>query len=165
MENERSEAMTLRFATADDIPLILDFIRRLAAYEKLEDRVEATEETLREHLFGRDVARAMIAEAAGMPVGYAVYFYNYSTFTGRTGIYLEDLFVLPEMRKKGFGRKIITAIAKRAAEEGCGRMEWSCLAWNEPSRKFYRGLGADEISGWGIFRLDRGALVKMAAEN
>ena len=156
---------TIRFAVAQDVPLILQFIRGLAEYEKLTHEVTATEELLRETLFGpRQVAEVILGEYRGDPVGFALFFHNYSTFLGRPGIYLEDLFVKPEMRGRGFGRVLLTYLAKLAHERKCGRVEWSVLDWNKPSIGFYKKLGAAAMDEWTMYRLTGAALTNLAAE-
>jgi GNAT superfamily N-acetyltransferase len=156
---------TIRFAAAADVPLILRFIRGLAEYEKLPHEVTATEDLLRETLFGsRQVAEVLIGEFHGQAVGFALFFHNYSTFLGRPGIYLEDLFVTPAMRGRGFGRALLVYLARLATERKCGRVEWSVLDWNEPSIRFYKKLGAVAMDDWTIFRLTGQALAQLAAE-
>jgi GNAT superfamily N-acetyltransferase len=156
---------TIRFAIAQDVPLILQFIKGLAAYEKLTHEVTATEELLRETLFGsRQVAEVIIGEYRNRPIGFALFFHNYSTFLGRPGIYLEDLFIRPEMRGRGFGRVLLTYLAKLAQERKCGRVEWSVLDWNDPSIQFYRKLGATAMDEWTMYRLTGAALTHLAAE-
>jgi GNAT superfamily N-acetyltransferase len=156
---------TIRFAKPDDVPLILRFIKGLAAYEKLTHEVTATEEMLRETLFqGRQVAEILIGEYHGDAVGFALFFHNYSTFLGRPGIYLEDLFVKPEMRGRGFGKVLLAYLAKLATERNCGRVEWAVLDWNEPSIHFYGRLGAVAMDEWTVHRLTGEALTSLAAE-
>lgn len=156
---------TIRFATERDVPLILKFIRGLAEYEKLTHEVTATEELLRRTLFGdRQVAEVIVGDYEGEPVGFALFFHNFSTFLGRPGIYLEDLFVKPEARGRGFGRVLLTYLAKLARERNCGRVEWSVLDWNEPAIGFYKSLGATPMEEWTIYRLTGGALEKQAQE-
>lgn len=155
------EAAPIRIlpATEQDVPLLLRLIQCLAEYEKLSDEVTATEEGLRETLFGENPAAEVILAYAGVePVGFAVYFGNYSTFLGRPGLYLEDLFVLPEWRNRGIGRRILSNLARIAVERGCGRMEWSVLDWNEPALRFYRSLGAQAMDQWTVYRLAGDAL-------
>jgi GNAT superfamily N-acetyltransferase len=152
----------LRFAEEKDIPVILRFIKELAIYENLLDQVTANEEILCESLFKRKVAEVIIAEYEGEAVGYALFFYNFSTFLGRPGIYLEDLYVTPEMRGKGFGKIILSYLAKLVVERDCGRLEWACLDWNEPSIKFYKGLGAISMEDWSTYRLTGEALENLA---
>lgn len=152
-------------ATERDGPLILHFIRALAEYERLADQVSATEATIREELFGeRPVAEAVIAYDGDEPVGFALFFHNFSTFVGRRGLYLEDLFVKPEARGKGVGRRLLNHLASLAKERGCGRMEWAVLDWNEPAIKFYRSLGAAPMDEWTVFRLSGDALERLARE-
>lgn len=155
----------IRFATAADVPLILRFIRGLAEYEKLSHEVKADEDTLRETLFGsRQVAEVLIGEYRGDAVGFALFFHNYSTFLGRPGIYLEDLFVQPEMRGRGFGKALLTYLARLATARNCGRVEWSVLDWNEPSIQFYKKLGAVAMDDWTMYRLTGQALTRLAEE-
>jgi GNAT superfamily N-acetyltransferase len=150
---------TIRFAVAEDVPLILRFIQGLAEYERLTHEVTATEEMLRETLFGaRRMAEVLVGDYQGQPVGFALFFHNFSTFLGRPGIYLEDLFVIPAMRGRGFGRALLTYLAKLATERNCGRLEWAVLDWNEPSIKFYKKLGAVPMEDWTVFRLTGAAL-------
>ena len=151
----------LRAAEPTDIPVILSFIRALAEYEHMADRVVATEELLEDWLFVRRTARVILAELEGKPVGFALFFHNFSTFLGRGGIYLEDLFVLPEARGKGFGKALLRALAAIAVEEGCGRLEWSCLDWNRPSIDFYLSLGARPMEEWTVYRIDGETLREM----
>lgn len=151
-------------ATIDDLPAILSLIRALADYEKLSDMVVATEADLHDALFGaRPAAECLIARADGQPVGFALFFHNFSTFLGRRGIYLEDLFVVPEARGNGHGKALLKRLAELAVERGCGRLEWSVLDWNEPSIRFYEGLGARRMSEWLIYRLSGDALRAFAA--
>ena len=155
----------VRDATIDDLPLVLDFIRGLAEYEKLLDEVEATEESLREHMFGpRHYCEALIAEDAGGPAGFALFFHNYSTFQAKPGIHLEDLFVWPDRRGLGIGKTLLARLAKIAVDRGCGRVEWAVLNWNEPSIGFYKGLGARMMDEWATCRLDGDALMKLAGQ-
>ncbi len=150
-------------ATTEDVPLILQFVRELAEYEKLLDRVTTTEDRVRETLFGANpCAHALLAYDNAQPVGFAVYFFNYSTFVGRPGLYLEDLFVRPEARGKGFGRELLAHLARIAVDHGCRRMEWAVLNWNEPAIGFYKGLGADPMNEWTVFRLSGKVLEDMA---
>lgn len=157
-------AFTIRFAQEADVPLILRFIRALAEYEKLLDEVIATEALLREWLFEKQGAEVLIAQQGDVPVGFALFFHNFSTFTGRSGLYLEDLFVLPEHRGKGYGRALLQKMAQIARARGYGRMEWSCLDWNRPSVDFYLSLGAQPMDGWTVYRLTGASLQKMAGE-
>jgi GNAT superfamily N-acetyltransferase len=151
-------------ATQHDVPLILDLIKELADYERLSNEVVATEAGLTAALFGRDArAHALIAHSGADPVGFAVYFYNFSTFLGRAGLYLEDVFVRPAWRRQGVGRQLLHALAGRAVAEGCGRLEWSVLDWNEPAIRFYRSIGARPMDEWTVYRLTGDALVRFAS--
>lgn len=157
--------MNLRPARAEDVPLILSFIRGLADYEKLSHEVEATEERLRSTLFpaeGRPAAECVLAFLGQEAVGFALYFTTYSTFLARPGLYLEDIFVLPAHRQKGVGKAMILHLAKLANERGYGRMEWSVLDWNEPAIRFYESLGAKRMTEWTICRLSGEALRRLA---
>ena len=155
----------IRSATEEDLPLILYFIKALAEYERLADRVTADEEKLRRTLFGNPrFAEVIIAEDDEKPVGFALFFHNYSTFLAAPGIYLEDLFVNPEARGRGYGKALLARLARIAKERQCGRVEWAVLDWNEPSIKFYRGLGAVSLDDWKIFRLTGSALDALAKE-
>jgi len=158
--------ITIRPAVAADIPLILSYIRELAAYEKLSHEVIADETTLRETLFGaHPTAEILLADADGDPAGFALFFHNYSTFLGRPGLYLEDLFVRPDYRGLGVGRKVLAWLAALAVERGCGRFEWSVLDWNESAQGFYRKLGAHPMKDWTIWRMDGRALDNFAEES
>jgi GNAT superfamily N-acetyltransferase len=153
----------IRPARIEDVPIILQLIRDLATYERAPDEVSATEEQLVDVLFGkRPVAEVLLAFEAESPVGFAVYFYNFSTWLGRPGLYLEDLFVKPEKRGKGYGRALLVELAKVARDRGCGRMEWAVLDWNEPAIKFYRALGAQSMHEWTVFRLARDEIASLA---
>lgn len=155
----------MRAATAADTPQILAFIRGLAEYEKLSHACVATEEELRATLFGpRPFAEVILAEWEGAPAGFALYFHNYSTFRARPGIYLEDLYVLPEKRGHGIGKALLTELARVAVERGCARLEWSVLDWNEPALVFYRSLGARAMEEWVPHRVTGEALIALAAE-
>ena len=155
----------IRSAHVDDVSIILELIRDLATYERAPDDVVATEEQLIDVLFGeRPVAEVLLAFEGKFPVGFAVYFYNFSTWLGRPGLYLEDLFVKPEKRGKGYGRALLVELAKIARDRGCGRMEWAVLDWNEPAIKFYRALGATPMHEWTVFRLTRDEIAKLADE-
>jgi GNAT superfamily N-acetyltransferase len=152
-------------ATVDDVPLVLAFIKKLAAYEKLAHEVVATEAGLRDALFGaRPYAEAVIARYENEPVGFALFFHNFSTFVGKPGIYLEDLFVDEAHRGKGFGKALLIHLAKLAVERGCGRLEWAVLDWNEPSINFYKGLGAAPMDEWTVFRVTGDALENLASQ-
>jgi GNAT superfamily N-acetyltransferase len=153
----------LRFAEINDVPLILGFIKELAEYEKMSDDVVATEDVLRESLFKRKIAEVIIGEYKDKPVAFALFFYNFSTFLGRPGIYLEDLYVKPEMREKGIGKVILSYLAKLTIDRKCGRLEWCCLDWNEPSIKFYKQLGAVPMEDWTVHRLSHEGLETMAS--
>src|SRR5882762_5264540 len=158
--------MSLRIASATerDLPLILSFIKKLAEYEKLSHMVVATEDLLRDALFGpRPVAEVIIANWNDEPVGFALFFHNFSTFLARRGIYLEDLFVDPPHRGKGIGKAMLIHLAKIAKERNCGRFEWAVLDWNKPSIDFYKGLGAVPLDDWTSFRLTGAALGRLAA--
>ena len=154
--------VVFRFAREDDVPTLLRLIHGLAEYEKMEDDVTATEETLRDSLFRRKSAEAVLAELRGEPVGYALFFHNFSTFLGRSGLYLEDIFVMRSCRGRGIGRALLSFLARIAVERGCGRMEWICLNWNTPSADFYQAMGAKRQEEWTIFRLDGEELPKLA---
>ena len=153
-------------ATEGDVPVILSLIRGLAEYEKLSAEVTATEEGLRKSLFGRGRgAEVLIAWAGATAVGFAVYFQNYSTFLGRPGIYLEDLFVLPQWRRHGHGRRLLAEVARVALERRCGRLEWAVLDWNEPALQFYRSLGAKAMDEWTVCRLTGDAIRRLARDS
>ena len=154
--------LTFRFAEERDTPLILDFIKWLADYEQLLDQVVADEATLTDQLFRKKNAEVLFALEDGKEVGFALFFHNFSTFLGRSGLYLEDLFVLPEHRGKGYGRAMFRRLAAIARERGCGRMEWWCLDWNKPSIDFYRSLGAEPMSDWTVYRLTGETLNSLA---
>jgi GNAT superfamily N-acetyltransferase len=156
----------IRTTTEADVPIILSLIRELADYERAPDAVVATEEGLREVLFGeKRSAEVLLALEKGEPVGFAVYFFNFSTWLGRPGLYLEDLFVRPNVRGKGYGRALLERLAQIAQERGCGRMEWAVLDWNDPAIQFYRKLGAEPMNEWTVFRLTREGIDKLAASN
>jgi GNAT superfamily N-acetyltransferase len=158
-----SDTITIRPASRDDVPLVLEFIRELARYERLEHEVTASEAQLRDALFGeRRYAEVVFACSGGEPVGFALFFHNFSTFKGRPGIYLEDLFVRPEVRGRGVGRQLLAYLARTAVERGCARLEWAVLDWNEPSIGFYRGLGAVPMDEWTTFRLTGESLALVA---
>ena len=158
-----SEPLVIRFAVEDDTPLILQFIKDLAEYEKLSHEVVADRDALRATLFGDDpAAEVLIAELDGVPAGFALFFHNYSTFLARRGLYLEDLFVRPEHRGRGIGRKLLERLASIAVERGCGRFEWWVLDWNEPAIRFYESLGATAMDEWTVFRVDGEALKDLA---
>lgn len=144
---------TIREAQAGDAPLLFDLICGLAEYEKMRDEVEGNPETLHKNLFEKNQANVLIGEENGVPVCFALYFYNFSTFQCKHGLYLEDLFVKPEYRGKGYGSAMLACLAQKAREEDCGRFEWVCLDWNEPALKVYRKIGAVPLTGWTIQRL------------
>lgn len=152
----------IRFATESDTELILDFIKRLAEYEKLQNEVVATPEILKEWIFEKEKAEVIFALDNGKEVGFALFFHNFSTFLGRSGIYLEDLFVLPEYRGKGHGKALLKELAKITVERGCGRLEWCCLDWNKPSIDFYLSLGAKPMDDWTIYRMTGNELMNFA---
>jgi len=154
---------SIRFAVPEDLPAILGFIRGLAAYEKLEDQVVATEALLREWIFEKKKAEVLLAEADGKAVGFALFFHNFSTFLGRAGIYLEDLYVPPEQRGKGYGKALLRRLAQITVERGCGRLEWSCLDWNRPSIDFYLSLGAQPMADWTVYRMTGETLAALGA--
>ncbi len=160
-----ASGITLRFATRADIPLILAFIRELAQYERAPEAVVADETTLAESLFGeRPGAEVVIAEADGEPAGFALFFHNFSTWLGKRGLYLEDLFVRPQFRGRGIGLLLMRFLAKLAVERDCGRFEWWVLDWNTPAIDFYRQLGAVAMDEWTVQRIDGEALHKLAGE-
>ena len=155
--------LNFRFADEKDIAKILYFIKELAAYEKMEDEVVATEELMREWLFEKKKAEVIFAIENKVEVGFALFFHNFSTFLGRGGIYLEDLYVLPECRGKGYGKALLKQLAKIAVRRGCGRLEWWCLDWNKPSIDFYLSLGAEPMRDWTVYRI-AGMTLKELAE-
>src|SRR3954463_11760677 len=153
----------IRPAHVDDVPIILELIRDLATYERAPEEVTATEEQLVDVLFGgRPAAEGLLAFEGNLAVGFAIYFYNFSTWLARPGLYLEDLFVKTEKRGKGYGRALLVELAKIARDRGCGRMEWAVLNWNEPAIKFYQTLGARPMNEWTVFRLTRDEIAKLA---
>lgn len=155
-------AFEIREATESDVPLILQFIRDLAEYERLAHLVVASEEHLRLTLFGTvRLAEVLIASADGVPAGFALFFHNYSTFLAQPGIYLEDLFVKPEFRGRGYGKALLARLAQIARDRNCGRVEWAVLNWNEPAIAFYKSLGARPMDEWTVFRLTGDALEKL----
>ena len=156
--------LTIAPAVAADVPVIVDLIRALAKYERLEHEMVATEDDIHHSLFGpRPYAEVILAREDSDTVGYALFFHNYSTFRGRPGIYLEDLFVRPERRGHGYGRALLVALARLAVERGCARYEWSVLDWNEPAIGFYRRMGAEVMEEWRICRVTGDALARLAA--
>ena len=158
-----SAKFEIRPATVTDVPIILQLIQDLATYERAPNDVTATEERLVDVLFGeKPAAEVLLAFEGEMPVGFAVFFHNFSTWLGRPGLYLEDLFVKPEMRGKGYGRALLVDLAKIARERGCGRMEWAVLDWNDPAIQFYDKLGAKPMDEWTVFRLTADGIAKLA---
>ena len=162
--NTKVENFKIRFAEEDDVKLILDFIKELADYEKLLNEVVATEEVLYDSLFVRKKAEVIIGEYEGKPVGFALFFHNFSTFLGKPGIYLEDLYLKPEMRGKGLGKIMLSFLGKLAVESDCGRLEWWCIDWNEPSIKFYKDMGAKPMDEWTVYRVCDEALFNLSKE-
>ena len=154
----------IRPAKLEDVPLILRFAKELAEYENLSDQVTATEESLREGMFKKGKAKALIGEENGLAVGYALYFNNFSTFVGRAGVFLEDLYIRPPHRKKGYGKAFFKYLAQMCRDEGYGRLEWTCLNWNQPSIDFYRAMGAEAMEDWTVFRLNEDAINKLNEE-
>ncbi len=156
--------LTIRRAERSDVPVITQLIRGLAEYEHMPECCFVTDALLEASIFDRGEAKVLIAEYNGKPAGFSLYFYNYSTWLARKGLYLEDLFVRPEMRGKGIGKCLLQTLARIAVEEGCGRFEWSCLDWNEPSIAFYKCMGAEPMSDWTMYRVTGDALTKLAGE-
>ena len=154
--------LTFRYATEEDCALILHFINALAEYEKMADQVVATEELLKEWIFEKGKAEVIFACEGDKEVGFALFFHNFSTFLGCAGIYLEDLFVMPEYRGKGYGKGLLRRLAQITIERGCGRLEWACLDWNQPSIDFYQSLGATQMDEWTTYRLTGETLEKMS---
>ena len=157
-----TSTLEFRFAVREDIPLILKFIKYLAQYEKMEQEVVATEQLLEEWIFNKGKAEVLFAVTGGREIGFALFFHNFSTFLGRAGIYLEDLFVLPECRGRGYGKKILQKLASIAVDRGCGRLEWACLNWNKPSIDFYLSLGAVPMNDWTVYRVTGNTLDQLA---
>ena len=159
----KTRNFTVRAAAVVDVPIILDLIRALATYERAPNEVSATEDQLVDVLFGqKPAAEVLLAFENATPIGFALFFHNFSTWLGRPGLYLEDLFVRPEHRGKGYGRALLVDLAKIAHERGCGRMEWAVLNWNEPAIEFYKKLGAKPLDEWKIFRLNREGIAHLA---
>lgn len=156
--------VTIRKATESDIPLLLEFIKLIADYEKLSHKVTATEETLRQSIFTGSGIEALLAYSEGVAAGYAIYYYNFSTFTGKRGIYLEDLFVKPDYRGTGLGKALLQQIARHAAALECERMEWAVLDWNTPAWEFYERIGAAPLTDWTLFRMEKHAIKEFAAK-
>lgn len=157
--------LTFRAANREDIPLILQFIKDLASYEELLHEVVADEPTLETWIFDKEKAEVIFALEEGKEVGFALFFHNFSTFLGRSGVYLEDLYVKPEYRGKGYGKALLQKLASIAVERGCGRLEWWCLDWNKPSIDFYLSLGAEPMKDWTVYRIAGDILKKFAKEN
>ncbi len=157
-----NNGLTFRNAERKDTPLILEFIKELADYEKMSDEVVADEATLEEWIFDKQKAEVIFAVQDGNAVGFALFFHNFSTFLGRAGIYLEDLYVKPECRGRGYGKAILKKLASIAVERGCGRLEWWCLDWNKPSIDFYLSLGAEPMSDWTTYRITGDTLKNLA---
>ena len=156
------EKCMFRFAEENDVSLILHFIKELAKYEEMLDEVVATEEILKEWIFDKKKAEVIFALEDGIEVGFALFFHNFSTFLGRSGIYLEDLYVKPEFRRKGYGKALLKKLAQIAVERGCGRLEWWCLDWNKPSIDFYLSLGAEPMKDWTVYRITGNTLTQLA---
>lgn len=157
-------AFSIRKAVPDDAATIYDLIRKLAVYEKLEHEMVTSVEQLRDTIFEQGFAEVIIAEEDGKPVGFALYFFNFSTFVGKPGLYLEDVFVEPDCRGKGYGKKLLVELAKIAKERNCGRMEWSVLDWNTPSIEFYKSLDAKPMDEWTVFRLTQNEIDNLAKQ-
>ena len=153
-----------RFATPDDAALVLRFIKDLAEYERMSNEVVATEDLLREWIFERGKAEVLFVMEDGAEVGFALFFRSFSTFLGRAGIFSKDLFVMPEHRGKGYGKGLLVQLARIARERGCGRLEWNCLGWNQPSIDFYLSLGAQQMDLWTTYRISGNTLERLAAE-
>ena len=160
----KDPSFKIRFAEKEDAPLILNFIKALAVYEKMEDEVIATEEILYDSIFVKNQAEVVFGEQNGQAVAFAVYFHSFSTFQGKACMYLEDVFVLPEARGNGYGKLMLACIAKIATDRGCGRMDWCCLDWNTSSIAFYKRMGAIPMDEWTIYRLTGDALPALAGE-
>lgn len=155
---------TIRFAEREDTPLILQFIKKLAEYEKLLHEVTANEKILEESLFDKKIAEVIIAEYKEVPIGFALFFHNFSTFIGKPGIYLEDLYIEPKYRGKGFGKKLLAFLANLCIERDCGRLEWWVLDWNKPSIDFYMSIGAVPMEEWSTFRMTGDSIKSLAKE-
>lgn len=164
-ENEIKPGLSIRTAIKEDVPLILEFVKGIAGFENLSHMVTATEETLAEYIFGkRPYAEVFFAELEGLPAGFAVFFHNFSTFVGKPGLYIEDIFVKPEFRGKGIGKAMFVHCVKLAKERNCVRMEWAVLDWN-PAREFYEHLGGSRVDGWHIYRLNEEKFESALEEN
>jgi GNAT superfamily N-acetyltransferase len=167
MENQLKTSINgfcIRFANENDVPLILNFIKGLADYEKMSDLVVATTDCLIDSLFVKKQAEVIIGEFNDVPVGFALFFHNYSTFLGKANLYLEDLFILKEYRHRGYGKIMLSFLAHIAVERNCSRFDWTCLNWNQPSINFYKKIGAKPLDSWMIFRLTGDALVNLSYE-
>lgn len=158
------DELIFRYANESDVPLILRFIKDLADYERMLDEVVATEDLLQEWLFKKKKAEVIFPVLNGKEIGFALFFHNFSTFLGRAGIYLEDLFIFPEYRGKGYGKMVLKKLAHIAVERGCGRLEWWCLDWNKPSIDFYLSLGAEPMNDWTVYRIAGKTLLDLASE-
>ena len=156
------EQCTFRYAQEKDVSLILYFIKELAEYEEMLHEVVATEDILKEWIFDKKKAEVIFALENGVEVGFALFFHNFSTFLGRSGVYLEDLYVKPEFRGKGYGKALLKKLAQIAVERGCGRLEWWCLDWNKPSIEFYLSLGAEPMKDWTVYRIAGDTLTQLA---
>jgi GNAT superfamily N-acetyltransferase len=160
--NTNIEGFKIRFASKNDVPLILNFIKELADYENLLDQVVATEDSLMDSLFVKNQAEVIIAEEMGKPVGFALFFHNYSTFLGKANLYLEDLYVIPDYRGKGYGKALLSFLGKVALERNCERLDWWCLDWNSSSIKFYKEMGAIPMDEWTVYRVEGNKLKELA---
>jgi len=166
MPTAPAPSLRIAAATEPDVPVLLSFVKKLADYERLTDQVEATEDHVRSALFGPNrVAEALLAYLGDEPVAFAVFFHNFSTFLGRPGIYLEDLFVDPPHRGKGIGKALLIELARLAKARNCGRLEWAVLDWNDSAIEFYRRLGAIPMEDWTIYRVTGDALIRLASED
>ena len=164
LSNSNIKDFFIRSATKEDVPTILQFIKALAEYENMLDQVVATEEFLTDVLFSQKKAEVIIGVYQQNPVCFALFFHNFSTFLGKSGIYIEDLYVKPEMRGKGFGKIVLSYLANMALERNCGRLEWSCLDWNKPSIQFYKQMGAIPMEEWTMYRLQGNGLINLAKQ-
>jgi GNAT superfamily N-acetyltransferase len=160
--NTNIEGFKIRFASKNDVPLILNFIKELADYENLLDQVVATEDSLMDSLFVKNQAEVIIAEEMDKPVGFALFFHNYSTFLGKANLYLEDLYVIPDYRGKGYGKALLAFLGKVAVERNCERLDWWCLDWNSSSIKFYKEMGAIPMDEWTVYRVEGNKLKELA---
>lgn len=159
--NTNIEGFKIRFASKNDVPLILNFIKELADYENLLDQVVATEDSLMDSLFVKNQAEVIIAEEMDKPVGFALFFHNYSTFLGKANLYLEDLYVIPDYRGKGYGKALLAFLGKVAVERNCERLDWWCLDWNSSSIKFYKEMGAIPMDEWTVYRVEGNKLKEL----